>query len=94
MKIASRSIGNSFTPLVIAEMGINHGGSLKEAKKIANAAITAGAEVIKHQTHIIDDEMSKTAKTTENCPNMQKPPKFYQKLQKRALRTPRSNQKQ
>lgn len=63
MKIASRSIGNSFKPLVIAEMGINHGGSLQEAKKIADAAITAGAEVIKHQTHIINDEMSKSAKS-------------------------------
>ena len=47
---------------VVAEIGINHNGSLKEAIRIADSAINAGAEVIKHQTHIIDDEMISEAK--------------------------------
>ena len=29
---------------------------------LADSAINAGAEVIKHQTHVIDDEMSEEAK--------------------------------
>ena len=55
-------IGYNEPPLVIAEIGINHGGSIKEAFLLADAAINAGVEVIKHQTHIIEDEMSKEAR--------------------------------
>ena len=60
-KIGSRKVGKSENPLVIAEIGINHGGSLAVAKKIAKTAIDSGVEVIKHQTHIVEDEMSKEA---------------------------------
>jgi N-acetylneuraminate synthase len=62
IKIGSRKIGPTFQPLVIFELGINHNGSLKLAKKIVDDAIKAGAEIIKHQTHIADDEMSLEAK--------------------------------
>ena len=61
-KIGNRNIGNDYAPVVIVEIGINHGGSLAIAKKMVDAAIDAGAEIIKHQTHIIDDEMSDHAK--------------------------------
>ena len=61
-KIGNRLIGNKYKPLVIAEIGINHNGSLETAKEMVNAAARAGAEVIKHQTHIIADEMSSAAK--------------------------------
>jgi sialic acid synthase SpsE len=62
IKIGNRKIGTSFKPLVIFELGINHNGSLKLAKKIVDSAIKAGAEIIKHQTHIAEDEMSLEAK--------------------------------
>jgi N-acetylneuraminate synthase len=62
-KIGNRSIGEAHKPLVIAEIGINHGGDLAEAFKMVDAAILAGAEVIKHQTHVVEDEMSHHAKT-------------------------------
>jgi len=62
IKIGNRKIGSSFRPLVIFELGINHNGSLKLAKKIVDEAIKAGAEIIKHQTHIPEDEMSLEAK--------------------------------
>jgi N-acetylneuraminate synthase len=55
-------IGEEYEPLVIPEMGINHNGSLEVAFKIVDAAARAGAKIIKHQTHIIDDEMSSEAK--------------------------------
>lgn len=63
-KIAGRVVGYDYDPLVIAEIGINHEGSLSVAKDMVDAAITAGAEVIKHQTHIVEDEMSKMAKNS------------------------------
>ena len=62
MKIGNRNIGPKYDPLVIAEIGINHNGSLKVAKEMVDAAYEAGAEIIKHQTHVVDDEMSHLAK--------------------------------
>jgi sialic acid synthase SpsE len=61
-KIGDRIIGEDYPPLVIAEIGINHEGSLKTAFELVDAAISAGAEVIKHQTHVVEDEMSPAAK--------------------------------
>lgn len=62
IQIGSRKIGLNYPPLVITEIGINHEGSLNTAFEMVDAAWKAGAEVIKHQTHVIDDEMSKEAK--------------------------------
>ena len=62
IKIGNRKIGLNYKPIIIAEIGINHGGSLKLAKKLALSAIRSGAEIIKHQTHIVEDEMSGDAK--------------------------------
>jgi sialic acid synthase SpsE len=60
--IAGRKIGIDYPPLVIAEIGINHEGSLAVAKEMVDAAHQAGVEVVKHQTHIVEDEMSGAAK--------------------------------
>lgn len=62
IQIAHRKIGPDYPPLVIAEIGINHEGSLQVAKELVDAAARAGAEVVKHQTHIVEDEMSAAAK--------------------------------
>ncbi|MDP3924210.1 MAG: N-acetylneuraminate synthase family protein [Hydrogenophaga sp.] len=62
MKIAHREISPSQPPLVIAEIGINHGGSLDVAKAMVSAAHRAGCEMVKHQTHFVDDEMTDEAK--------------------------------
>ncbi|MFE3871886.1 N-acetylneuraminate synthase family protein [Flavobacterium sp. ZS1P70] len=60
--VAGRKIGPDYPPLVIAEIGINHEGSLQVAKEMVDAAQRAGVEVVKHQTHIVEDEMSGAAK--------------------------------
>ena len=62
IKIANRLIGENREPLIIAEIGFNHNWSLDKAIYLADKAIKAGAEVIKHQTHIADEEMSFEAK--------------------------------
>lgn len=64
IEISGRKIGYDFPPLVIAEIGINHNGSLQTAMEMVDAASFAGVEMIKHQTHIVEDEMSSAAKYT------------------------------
>lgn len=61
-QIGNRKVGPDFPPLVIAEIGINHEGSLEIAKAMVDSAKRAGVEVVKHQTHIVEDEMSWVAK--------------------------------
>lgn len=62
MKIGTREISPFHPPLVIAEIGINHGGSLDVAKGMVRLARDAGCECVKHQTHFVDDEMTDEAK--------------------------------
>lgn len=62
IEIAGRKIGVDFPPLVIAEIGINHEGNLQVAKQMVDAAHRAGVELVKHQTHIVEDEMCGAAK--------------------------------
>lgn len=59
--IGEHKISRSGPPVIIAEIGINHNGDLDVAKKMVDAAARAGAKVIKHQTHVVDDEMSASA---------------------------------
>tara|TARA_Y100001935_G_C17283224_1_gene498774 strand:+ start:97 stop:1140 length:1044 start_codon:yes stop_codon:yes gene_type:complete len=61
IKLKNLTISENIPPPLIAEIGINHGGSLKLAKKMAKLAVNNGANIVKHQTHIIDDEMSDEA---------------------------------
>lgn len=59
--IGNRKVGPGYDPLIIAEIGINHNGSLKTAFEMVDAAARAGVEIVKHQTHIVEDEMSSEA---------------------------------
>ena len=61
-RIGKVKISNSHPPLILPEIGINHFGSLKIAKKIVDKAVSAGAKIIKTQTHLPDFEMSLEAK--------------------------------
>ncbi len=50
-------MGDGCTPLVIAEIGINHEGLLDRAIAMVDDAHAAGCECVKFQSHVIDDEM-------------------------------------
>lgn len=63
MQIAHRTVGPEHPPLVIAEIGINHGGDLDVARHMVTLAARAGAEIVKHQTHFVWDEMTEEAKS-------------------------------
>lgn len=60
--IGNRRVSFNHPPLVIVEIGINHEGSLNTAFEMVDTAYESGAEIIKHQTHVVDDEMSQEAK--------------------------------
>jgi len=62
INIGNRKVGLEYPPLVIAEIGINHCGDLNVAFQMVDSAILSGAEVIKHQTHVVEDEMIPVAK--------------------------------
>jgi sialic acid synthase SpsE len=62
IRLGNRRVGPAHVPLVIAEIGINHEGSLDTARQMVDAAARAGVELVKHQTHIVEDEMSAAAK--------------------------------
>ena len=48
--INGREIGDNYPPYCIAEVGINHNGSLEIAKKMIKVAKDSGADAVKFQT--------------------------------------------
>ena len=62
LNLSGRKVGFGFKPLIIPEMGINHGGSIEVAFKITDEAKKCGAEIIKHQTILPNEDMSVEAK--------------------------------
>ncbi len=57
LEIAGRKIGAAYPPYVIPEIGINHEGDMAKARRMIDDAATAGAEVVKFQSHSPADEM-------------------------------------
>ena len=49
-------IKNTF---IIAEAGVNHNGSLERAKEMVKVAARSGANAVKFQTFIAEEEISK-----------------------------------
>jgi len=62
IQIGKRIIGRNYPPLVIAEIGINHGGDINKAIQMIDDAHSVGCECVKLQCHIIEDEMTSEAK--------------------------------
>src|SRR3990167_2210205 len=57
LQIGKRKIGRGHSPLVIAEVGINHEGNFKKAIRMIDDATKAGCECVKFQSHILEEEM-------------------------------------
>ena len=82
IKIDKRIISNDSKPLIVAEIGINHFGSLKIAKKIVDEAYKNNVEAIKVQIHIPDEEMNYIAKKIKPGNS---PLSIYQVIKKNSL---------
>jgi N,N'-diacetyllegionaminate synthase len=58
MSIAGRRVSEDIPPFVIAEIGLNHGGSVDRALALVDAAATAGAHAVKLQSIVADQLVS------------------------------------
>jgi sialic acid synthase SpsE len=67
LKIGDRWVGDAYPPLVIAEVGINHEGDVRKARRMVEDAKAAGGECVKFQCHVIEDEMIPNAVVPGNA---------------------------
>jgi len=54
LRLGSRIIGRDTRPYIIAEIGVNHGGSMEQAKRLIELAKEGGADCAKFQTYKAD----------------------------------------
>jgi sialic acid synthase SpsE len=55
VRIADRRVGPGLSPFVVAEVGINHNGSLESALEMIHVAHRAGCDAVKFQTFKADE---------------------------------------
>lgn len=68
VKIADKYIGDGKPCFIIAEIGINHNGSVSLAKKMIDIAVTTGCDAVKFQKRTVDivytkEELAKERKS-------------------------------
>ncbi|MFH1393054.1 MAG: N-acetylneuraminate synthase family protein [Patescibacteria group bacterium] len=54
VKIGGKQVGEGYPCFVVAEIGINHNGSLEIAKKLIDAAVEAGCDAVKFQKREVE----------------------------------------
>ncbi len=66
IKINKRKIGKNYKPFVIVEACVNHQGDFSIAKKMVHFAKKMGADCIKFQHHILNEEMLREVPKSKN----------------------------
>ncbi len=74
VKIANKTVGDGFPCFIIAEIGINHNGSVSLAKKMIDIAVTTGCDAVKFQKRTVDvvytkEELAKERKSVFGTTN-------------------------
>jgi len=59
VKIADKIVGDKHPCFIIAEIGINHNGSVELAKRMIDIAVTTGCDAVKFQKRTVDIVYSK-----------------------------------
>lgn len=54
VKIGNKLVGDNYPCFIIAEIGINHNGSVELAKKMIDLAVKAGCDAVKFQKRMVD----------------------------------------
>ncbi|HAV15446.1 MAG TPA: N-acetylneuraminate synthase [Candidatus Pacebacteria bacterium] len=63
--IGNVSVGGKHPCFIIAEVGVNHNGSIAIAKKLIKEAKKVGADVVKFQTFVAENIVTRSASTAE-----------------------------
>ena len=68
VKIGNKIIGDGHPCFIIAEIGINHNGSVELAKQMIDIAVTTGCDAVKFQKRTVDivytpEELAKERKS-------------------------------
>ena len=66
MRIGKREVGDDCPPYVIAEACINHEGQIALARRMVYLAHAMGADAIKFQMHVLEDEMLRETPQSAN----------------------------
>ena len=61
LNLINKSLESEALPYIIAEIGVNHEGSLDRAKKLIRLAKDGGADAVKFQTYKADNLASKNS---------------------------------
>jgi N,N'-diacetyllegionaminate synthase len=61
IRLGDREIDPGCAPLIVAEIGVNHNGSVAEALRLIEAAVEAGAEAVKFQWFRAESLASRSA---------------------------------
>jgi len=65
IKIGKKEISDISPVFIIAEIGVNHNGNVETAEKLIDVAKQAGADCVKFQTFVSEEEISKNAPLAE-----------------------------
>jgi len=66
IEIADRLVGPGQKPLIVAEAAINHQGEYEIAERMVYVAHALGADAIKLQIHVLENEMLRQAPQSDN----------------------------
>ena len=65
VKIGNKIVGDGYPCFIIAEIGINHNGSVLLAKKMIDIAVTTGCDAVKFQKRTVEVVYTKEERATE-----------------------------
>lgn len=65
IELGKRTISEFDPCYIIAEIGVNHDGSLEKAFKLVDAAAASGADAVKFQTFLVDEMVRKDTQQAE-----------------------------